>query len=75
MLGAPVMIVLWKVVSGKTNGSGKNPSEIHEASSLSYYRNDYYKTQQRSIVRSIFDEVLECASADLTAMWHLGLAL
>ena len=56
MLGAPVMIVLWKVVSGKTNGSGKNPSEIHEASSLSYYRNDYYKikTQQRSIVRSIF---------------------
>ena len=54
MLGAPEMNVLWKVVSGKTNGSGKNPLEIHEASSLSYYRNDYYKTQQRSIVRSIF---------------------
>ena len=50
LLDAPVM----KVVSGKTNSSGKNPSEKHEASSLSYYRNDYYKTQQRSIVRSIF---------------------
>ena len=42
---------------------GKNPSEIHEASSLSYYRNDYYKAQQGNIVRSIFDEVLGCASA------------
>ena len=44
-------------------------------SRLSYYRNDYYKAQQRSIVRSIFDEVLGCASAGLTAMWPLGLAL
>ena len=53
MLGAPEMNVLWKVFSEKLT-SGKNPSEIHEASSLSYYRNNYYKAQQRSIVRSIF---------------------
>ena len=52
-MGAPEMNVLWKVFSEKLT-SGKNPSEIHEASSLSYYRNDYYKAQQRSIVRSIF---------------------
>ena len=53
MLGAPEMNVLWKVFSENLT-SGKNPSEIHEASGLSYYRNDYYKVQQRSIVRSIF---------------------
>ena len=53
LLGAPEMNVLWKVFSENLT-SGKNPSEIHEASSLSYYRNNYYKAQQRSIVRSIF---------------------
>ena len=53
LLGATEMNVLWKVFSEKLT-SGKNPSEIHEASSLSYYRNNYYKAQQCSIVRSIF---------------------
>ena len=46
----------WKVYSGEINLRQSDPSEIHETSSLSYYRNDYYKVQQRTaaFVRTIF---------------------
>ena len=47
-------------------------------SSLSYYRNDYYKGQQNSIgERYFFVVVVRCTSAilyNLIAMWHLVLA-
>ena len=55
--------------------SGKAPSEIHETSSLSYYRNEYYKSQQRSIVRTIFVKVVGCASATLNCDVALNLGL
>ena len=47
-------------------------------SSLSYYRNDYYKGQQNSIgERYFFVVVVRCTSTilyNLIAMWHLVLA-
>ena len=36
----------------------KDPSKIHETSGLSYYRNDYYKAQQRSICDHYFLSLL-----------------
>ena len=45
----------WKVDGGETNlRQAKDPSEMHETSSLFYYRNDYYKAQRRRICESQF---------------------
>ena len=45
---------------------GKDPSEIHETSSLSYYRNDYHISAAGSICESyVFVIVVGCAPAIL----------
>ena len=54
------MNMLWTV---EKLTSGNDPLEIHETSSLSYYQSDYYKSQQHSVVRTIFVKVVGCASA------------
>ena len=52
---------------------GKDPSEMHETSSLTCYRNDYCKAQH--LGELFFCRlVVGCASAILIVMWPLGLA-
>ena len=48
---------------------GKDPSEIHETSSLSYYRNDYCKAQH---LEELFFLSFSCRVRFV--MWPLGLA-
>ena len=61
------MNVHWKVDSGETNlWQVKGPSEIHETSRLSYYRNNNNKAQQCSICENYF--IVRCA---LTTLYNL----
>ena len=73
------MNVRWKVDGGETNLRQGSFGNIHETSSISQW-NDYYKAQQRCIVRTIVfcRSFSRCASTTLYAvhvitLWPLGL--